>query len=259
MGKVYNRYFEGANVAQIVQWFDLGGSLKLDESLDSATMVQQLGGIQGLMEKTKALGLAANEPDAVRASAAEFVLEGLYAHRRISRNEERGFAAEEKKREPPREEGGGRPERPAPAAVQLTVSREATVRERWGEAVMKWVHYSRYTGEDMGIGAEDLLQALSDFLLESGFNNQYMPFSELNEHTLEDSEEGHPAGPSSRASSSTTEPPGDDGAPAEHDAGTDGLAARQPGAEDGRRGPDHHRGAQSADGPPARATARTAR
>jgi magnesium chelatase subunit I len=112
VGKVYDRYFEGANVAQIVQWFDLGGSLKLDENLDSATMAKQLGGIQGLMEKTKGLGLSANEPDAVRAAAAEFVLEGLYSHRRISRNEERGFTAEEKKREPPREESGGRPERP---------------------------------------------------------------------------------------------------------------------------------------------------
>jgi Ca-activated chloride channel family protein len=51
---------------------------------------------------------------------------------------------------------------------------------------MKWIRYSRYTGEDLGIGAEDLLQALSDFLLESGFNTQYMPFSEWNQHTLED-------------------------------------------------------------------------
>ncbi|MBV9503397.1 MAG: hypothetical protein JO323_00175 [Acidobacteriia bacterium] len=51
---------------------------------------------------------------------------------------------------------------------------------------MKWVHYSRYTGEDLGVSAEDLLQALSDFLLESGFNTQYMPFSEWNQHTLED-------------------------------------------------------------------------
>jgi Ca-activated chloride channel homolog len=51
---------------------------------------------------------------------------------------------------------------------------------------MKWIHYSKYTGEDLGIGAEDLLQALSDFLLESGFSTQYMPFSEWNEHTLED-------------------------------------------------------------------------
>jgi magnesium chelatase subunit I len=109
VGKIYNEYFEGGNFSQIIQWFDLGGSLKLDQNVDSATMVQQLGGIQGLLEKTKALGLTANEPDAVRAAAAEFVLEGLYAHRRISRNEERGYAAEEKKRET-REEGKG--ERP---------------------------------------------------------------------------------------------------------------------------------------------------
>jgi Ca-activated chloride channel family protein len=48
------------------------------------------------------------------------------------------------------------------------------------------IKYSKYTGEDFGINAEDLLQALSDFLLQSGFNTQYMPFSEWNEHTLED-------------------------------------------------------------------------
>ena len=51
---------------------------------------------------------------------------------------------------------------------------------------MKYVHYSKYAEEDLGIGAEELLQALSDFLLESGFNTQYSPFSQRNEHTLED-------------------------------------------------------------------------
>ena len=51
---------------------------------------------------------------------------------------------------------------------------------------MRSIRYSRYTGEDLGISAEDLLQALSDFLLESGFNTQYMPFSEWNQHTLEE-------------------------------------------------------------------------
>jgi Ca-activated chloride channel family protein len=48
------------------------------------------------------------------------------------------------------------------------------------------IKYSKYTEEDFGIGAEDLLQALSDFLLQSGFNTQYMPVGEWNEHTLED-------------------------------------------------------------------------
>ena len=51
---------------------------------------------------------------------------------------------------------------------------------------MKWIHYSKYTGEDLGIDGEDLLKALSDFLLESGFNTQYMPFTEMNQRTLED-------------------------------------------------------------------------
>jgi len=111
VGKVYTNYFEGVNVAQIVQWFELGGSLKMDESVDSSNILKQLGKIQGLLEKTGALGLGASEPDAVRASAAEFILEGLYAHRRISRNEEVGFTAGERKREPPEGNEGRRPPR----------------------------------------------------------------------------------------------------------------------------------------------------
>jgi Ca-activated chloride channel family protein len=51
---------------------------------------------------------------------------------------------------------------------------------------MKWVRFSKYTGEDFGIDANDLMQALANFFLESGFNTQYMPFSEWNQHTLED-------------------------------------------------------------------------
>ena len=113
VGKVYNKYYEGVNFSNVIQWFDLGGTLKLDESIGAQQMTRQLGSIQGLMEKTRALGLGVNEPDELRASAAEFILEGLYAHRRISRSEERGFAAEERKtaRET-REEAGGGPPRP---------------------------------------------------------------------------------------------------------------------------------------------------
>src|SRR5436190_569504 len=108
VGKIYNKYYEGVNVSGIVQWFDLGGALKLDETEDSASMVKQLGSIQGLLEKVRALGLGSYEPDALRVSATEFILEGLYAHRRISRSEERGFAAEEKKREGIGKDGDGK-------------------------------------------------------------------------------------------------------------------------------------------------------
>ena len=34
---------------------------------------------------------------------------------------------------------------------------------------MKFIKYSKYTGEDMGVDAQDLLKALADFLLQSGF------------------------------------------------------------------------------------------
>jgi len=51
---------------------------------------------------------------------------------------------------------------------------------------MKWIHYTKFTGDDFGLTSEDLLKALSDFFLESGFQNQYMGLSEWNQHTLED-------------------------------------------------------------------------
>jgi magnesium chelatase subunit I len=98
VGKVFTSYFEEENLSQVVTWFELGGSLKLDETVKSEEMVKELGRIQGLLEKTKPLGLGVSEPDAIRAGAAEFILEGLYAHRRISRNEEAGFTAEPRRR-----------------------------------------------------------------------------------------------------------------------------------------------------------------
>ena len=51
---------------------------------------------------------------------------------------------------------------------------------------MKWIKYSKYTGEDFGIDAQDLLQALSDFLLQSGFNDPYNPSGQWQEQSLED-------------------------------------------------------------------------
>jgi len=100
VAKVFNRYFEGVNMQPVVQWFDLGGFLKIGADANSPEMVSQLNGIQGLMEKTGALGLTAKEPDAVRASAGEFILEGLHALRRLSRSEETGFGPEERRRQP---------------------------------------------------------------------------------------------------------------------------------------------------------------
>jgi magnesium chelatase subunit I len=53
--------------------------------------------IQGLLEKISVLGGGSKPSPSWIASAGEFLLEGLYSHRRISRSEERGFVSEEKK------------------------------------------------------------------------------------------------------------------------------------------------------------------
>ena len=50
---------------------------------------------------------------------------------------------------------------------------------------MKSIRYGRYTGEDFDLSAEDLLKALADFFLESGFDNPYMQFGEFNQNSLE--------------------------------------------------------------------------
>ncbi|MBI3682502.1 MAG: magnesium chelatase [Acidobacteria bacterium] len=99
VARIYSNYFDGVNMNAIVQFFDLGGSLKLDAAQPARPALRQLQAIHGLMEKTAALGVGPGADDAARVAAAEFVLEGLYAHRRISRSEELGFTADERRRE----------------------------------------------------------------------------------------------------------------------------------------------------------------
>jgi magnesium chelatase subunit I len=96
VGRVYNAYFDNVNMRQVVQWFELGGALRLDETMTAEHIVQQLGRIQDLLPLTSKLGLSEKESDAMRAAAGEFILEGLYAHKRISRNEELEFTAGER-------------------------------------------------------------------------------------------------------------------------------------------------------------------
>jgi len=50
---------------------------------------------------------------------------------------------------------------------------------------MRRVGYSKFSEEDLGIEMEDLLRALSDYFLQSGYNDPYMQFTEMNEHTLQ--------------------------------------------------------------------------
>ena len=96
VARVYDKYFSETNTQQIEQWFHLGGTLQVDDSDSSKAILDNLTQIQGLVEKLGPLKVKGSEYPAQVVAAAEFLLEGLYAHKKLSRSEERGFAAPEK-------------------------------------------------------------------------------------------------------------------------------------------------------------------
>ncbi len=96
VGKIFDRYFADVDTQQIEQWFNLGGTVKLDDNQPSASALADLKKIQGLFDKVSCVDVKASDAAPKAVAAAEFLLEGLVAHRKLSRSEERGFASQEK-------------------------------------------------------------------------------------------------------------------------------------------------------------------
>src|SRR6185369_16204339 len=94
---IFRHYYPTADFKQIIDWFDMGGNLKVSDVEPAASVLGRLERIEGLIEKTNVLGVTPQSPIGLRASAAEMVLEGLHSIDKISRSEERGFAASERK------------------------------------------------------------------------------------------------------------------------------------------------------------------
>ncbi len=96
VAKAFDTHMQGVNLSQVVQWFDLGGEIQLSDNAGAQEVFEGLRQIQGLMDKLTKLNVGPKEAREVQVSAAEFVLEGLHAHKKIGRNEERVFSAGEK-------------------------------------------------------------------------------------------------------------------------------------------------------------------
>jgi magnesium chelatase subunit I len=111
IGKVFDRYFGDVNTQQIEQWFNLGGTVKISDDQPAKATLEELKQIQGLTEKLAPLGVKPNDAAENVTAAAEFLLEGMCAHRRISRNEERSFSAQRKAQERPERVEKADPER----------------------------------------------------------------------------------------------------------------------------------------------------
>jgi magnesium chelatase subunit I len=95
VGSVFTGMFDGVDTRTVIEWFDLGGSLPLSDSSSADEVITQTHGVQGLRELTAHAGLATGAAAPAVASAIDFILEGLYAQKKISRNEDRGYSAAE--------------------------------------------------------------------------------------------------------------------------------------------------------------------
>ena len=97
-GAVYARNYGSADTKALEKWFDAGNVFRFPQGGDSAAALEAAQEVPNLPELAAVVANSAD--DAVHAAAAEFVLEGLYGRKKLSRAEELYAAPEpELKRE----------------------------------------------------------------------------------------------------------------------------------------------------------------
>jgi magnesium chelatase subunit I len=99
---VFSGRFSGTDVAGIVEWFELGGALNIDDSLPATALLERTAGVQGLHDLAAVSGVAPDATPPLRAAAVDFVLEGLYAQKKISRSDQWQYSGGETPRRAPR-------------------------------------------------------------------------------------------------------------------------------------------------------------
>jgi magnesium chelatase subunit I len=102
---VFDGYSAMADLKPVIDWFENGGTLQLSDDTAAAGLLEQVAAIDGLERALGQLGIAAKKSAAVRASAFDFILEGLVAVRKITRTDDGRFQA------PPSERKSRNPER----------------------------------------------------------------------------------------------------------------------------------------------------
>ena len=105
VANVFDGYFGDADAKQIIDWFDMGGSLSLSDTTDAATLVREAAGVQGLVDLAGRAGVTKESPIPAIAAAVDFLLEGLYSQKKISRSDMRGYhGAEPVRRQQPQQQ-----------------------------------------------------------------------------------------------------------------------------------------------------------
>ncbi len=97
-GAIFEGFFLGIDFAPTIRWFDEGNKLLLSETVSAEEGAMLLEAVPDLIESTTTTLDLERSDKAKLVSACEFVLEGLYAQNKISRNEEGGYEAMTKTR-----------------------------------------------------------------------------------------------------------------------------------------------------------------
>ncbi len=91
--EVFQSRAGGADVEEIVEYFDMGGALQVGEESAAEACVKGFGTVTGLLQLVEQVGLAASQAsDGLRTAACELVLEALVAERKISRSQSGSYA-----------------------------------------------------------------------------------------------------------------------------------------------------------------------
>ncbi|MBN8724487.1 MAG: magnesium chelatase [Acidobacteria bacterium] len=93
VGKTFMRYFSKANFTSIVDWFNLGGTIKASDTSTDDEYLLAIKSINGLFQIIRTTKSIETNHASLIVSAAEFFLEGLYAQKKISRSEHNIYSA----------------------------------------------------------------------------------------------------------------------------------------------------------------------
>ncbi len=93
VSETFGVYLGAADLKGVVAFFEGGDSLKLEEDVPAVGLLKQLERVPGLLANLGALAVSNADPAPLRAAAGEFILEGLYAQKKIGRSDDRGFMA----------------------------------------------------------------------------------------------------------------------------------------------------------------------
>jgi magnesium chelatase subunit I len=99
VGEVFGVHMGAVGLKEVVDFFDAGGTLRIRDDSSSADVLAELQRVPGVLEHVSRLGLKPRDPAPLLASAGEFILEGLWAQKKIGRSDDRGFIAAERKSE----------------------------------------------------------------------------------------------------------------------------------------------------------------